>query len=230
KIINLIEDEAHTSGLTDRVKEQLYLLVDGEIPENFNEESNFDNDGDSGNSYDDTDNVNVNNDVNVNESNPEVIYPNNNNSNNNNNEVSDLNSEDSMDSEVIDNDNKEFNAASSSSSKPFNFNWGKRKPTHSVCTPYGGNSSGDSYMDNKDSKNNNSNNGNQNNRNQNNRDQTNRNQNNMNSNNRHSNNRNTHKKDFYTSNSNNNSNNKKRPNVEFDEEGLEKPTLQNITD
>lgn len=196
KIINLIEDEAHTLGLTDRVKEQLYLLVDGEIPENVNEESNFDNGDDSSNSYDDTDNnVNVNNDISrVNESNPEVIYPN----NNNDNKVSDL--ENFEDSEGFSSDANDFNA-SSSSSKPFNFNLGKRKPTPSVCTSYRDNSS-----DNKNSKNNNPNN---------------KNQNNMNSNNR-----NTHKKDFY----NINSNNKKRTNVEFDEDGLEKPTLQNITD
>ncbi len=32
EIINLIENEAHISGLTDRVKEKLYLAVDGELP------------------------------------------------------------------------------------------------------------------------------------------------------------------------------------------------------
>ena len=32
-IINLIEREAHTSGLTDRVKNKLYLDIDGELPE-----------------------------------------------------------------------------------------------------------------------------------------------------------------------------------------------------
>ncbi len=32
-IINLIEAEAHTSGLTDRVRDKLYLLVDGKLPE-----------------------------------------------------------------------------------------------------------------------------------------------------------------------------------------------------
>ncbi|KZX12681.1 polyribonucleotide nucleotidyltransferase [Methanobrevibacter filiformis] len=35
-IINLIEAEAHTSGLTNRIKEKLYLLIDGELPEDFN--------------------------------------------------------------------------------------------------------------------------------------------------------------------------------------------------
>ena len=33
EIINLIEREAHTSGLTDRVKNKLYLDIDGELPE-----------------------------------------------------------------------------------------------------------------------------------------------------------------------------------------------------
>ncbi|KZX14847.1 polyribonucleotide nucleotidyltransferase [Methanobrevibacter cuticularis] len=37
-IINLIEAEAHTSGLTNRIRDKLYLLVDGEIPEESTEE------------------------------------------------------------------------------------------------------------------------------------------------------------------------------------------------
>ena len=36
-IINLIEAEAHTSGLTDRIRDKLYLLVDGEIPKKEDE-------------------------------------------------------------------------------------------------------------------------------------------------------------------------------------------------
>ncbi len=42
--IKLIEKEAHTSGLTDRIKNRLCLLIDGEIPEEDNEEmeENFD--------------------------------------------------------------------------------------------------------------------------------------------------------------------------------------------
>ena len=35
-IINLIESQAHTSGLTDRIREKLCLWVDGELPEDFN--------------------------------------------------------------------------------------------------------------------------------------------------------------------------------------------------
>jgi exosome complex component RRP4 len=38
KIIKLIESEAHTSGLTDRIRDKLYLLVDGEIPQKQEEE------------------------------------------------------------------------------------------------------------------------------------------------------------------------------------------------
>lgn len=38
-IINLIEAEAHTSGLTNRIRDKLYLLVDGELPKD-KEESN----------------------------------------------------------------------------------------------------------------------------------------------------------------------------------------------
>ena len=34
-IISLIEAEAHTSGLTNRIRDKLYLLVDGEIPEDL---------------------------------------------------------------------------------------------------------------------------------------------------------------------------------------------------
>ena len=37
-IIKLIEAEAHTSGLTNRIRDKLYLLVDGEIPEKQEEE------------------------------------------------------------------------------------------------------------------------------------------------------------------------------------------------
>lgn len=42
--IKLIEKEAHTSGLTDRIKNKLCLLIDGELPEeeNVEEEENFD--------------------------------------------------------------------------------------------------------------------------------------------------------------------------------------------
>ena len=42
-IINLIEAEAHTSGLTNRIRYKLYLLVDGEMPEDMKEfnESQF---------------------------------------------------------------------------------------------------------------------------------------------------------------------------------------------
>ena len=36
--IKLIEKEAHTSGLTDRIKNRLCLLIDGELPEEENEE------------------------------------------------------------------------------------------------------------------------------------------------------------------------------------------------
>lgn len=36
-IINLIEDEAHTSGLTNRIRDKLYLLVDGELPKDLEE-------------------------------------------------------------------------------------------------------------------------------------------------------------------------------------------------
>jgi len=36
-IINLIEAEAHTSGLTDRIRDKLYLLVDGKIPKKDDE-------------------------------------------------------------------------------------------------------------------------------------------------------------------------------------------------
>ena len=32
EIINLIEDEAHTSGLTNKIKNKLYLAIDGELP------------------------------------------------------------------------------------------------------------------------------------------------------------------------------------------------------
>ena len=37
-IIKLIEAEAHTSGLTNRIRDKLYLLVDGEIPKKQEEE------------------------------------------------------------------------------------------------------------------------------------------------------------------------------------------------
>ena len=37
-IIKLIEAEAHTSGLTDRIRDKLYLLVDGKLPEKQEEE------------------------------------------------------------------------------------------------------------------------------------------------------------------------------------------------
>lgn len=39
-IINLIEAEAHTSGLTNRVRDKLYLLVDGELPKEIEESDN----------------------------------------------------------------------------------------------------------------------------------------------------------------------------------------------
>lgn len=42
EIINLIEKEAHTSGLTNKVKEKLYLAIDGELPPL---EDDFDEDG-----------------------------------------------------------------------------------------------------------------------------------------------------------------------------------------
>ncbi|MDR1721991.1 MAG: exosome complex protein Rrp4 [Methanobrevibacter sp.] len=37
EVIEIIEAEAHTSGLTNRIKNKLYLLVDGEIPEDVEE-------------------------------------------------------------------------------------------------------------------------------------------------------------------------------------------------
>lgn len=37
-IINLIEAEAHTSGLTNRIRDKLYLLVDGKLPEKQEDE------------------------------------------------------------------------------------------------------------------------------------------------------------------------------------------------
>ena len=37
-IINLIESEAHTSGLTNKIKNELYLAIDGELPPEENEE------------------------------------------------------------------------------------------------------------------------------------------------------------------------------------------------
>jgi len=36
-IIHLIEAEAHTSGLTNRIRDKLFLLIDGEIPKEFAE-------------------------------------------------------------------------------------------------------------------------------------------------------------------------------------------------
>jgi len=36
-VINLIEAEAHTSGLTNRIRDKLYLLVDGELPKDIEE-------------------------------------------------------------------------------------------------------------------------------------------------------------------------------------------------
>jgi len=44
KIIHLIEAEAHTSGLTNRIRDKLYLLIDGELPKDLEEsnESGFD--------------------------------------------------------------------------------------------------------------------------------------------------------------------------------------------
>ena len=44
ELFKLIEKEAHTSGLTDRIKNRLCLLIDGELPEEENEEmeENFD--------------------------------------------------------------------------------------------------------------------------------------------------------------------------------------------
>jgi len=43
-IIHLIEAEAHTSGLTNRIRDKLFLLIDGEIPKEFQEsdDSKFD--------------------------------------------------------------------------------------------------------------------------------------------------------------------------------------------
>ena len=38
EIIQLIEDEAHTSGLTDKIKNKLYLSIDGELPPEDTEE------------------------------------------------------------------------------------------------------------------------------------------------------------------------------------------------
>ena len=42
-IIHLIEEEAHTSGLTNKIKNKLYLAIDGELPpeENSGEEEEF---------------------------------------------------------------------------------------------------------------------------------------------------------------------------------------------
>jgi exosome complex component RRP4 len=51
-IINLIEKEAHTSGLTNRIRDKLYLLVDGELPETNEEEFEI--------SHDDLESVNNN--------------------------------------------------------------------------------------------------------------------------------------------------------------------------
>jgi exosome complex component RRP4 len=43
KVIHLIEAEAHTSGLTNRIRDKLYLLIDGELPKELkeSEESKF---------------------------------------------------------------------------------------------------------------------------------------------------------------------------------------------
>ncbi|MDR2966387.1 MAG: exosome complex protein Rrp4 [Methanobacteriaceae archaeon] len=42
-IIHLIEAEAHTSGLTNRIRDKLYLLIDGELPKDLEtDESKFD--------------------------------------------------------------------------------------------------------------------------------------------------------------------------------------------
>lgn len=40
-IVHLIEDEAHTSGLTNRIRDKLYLEIEGEIPENIDDEADF---------------------------------------------------------------------------------------------------------------------------------------------------------------------------------------------
>jgi exosome complex component RRP4 len=49
-IIHIIEEQAHTSGLTNRIRDKLYLEIDGEIPEglddDYNEES-FEEESDS---------------------------------------------------------------------------------------------------------------------------------------------------------------------------------------
>lgn len=41
-VIQLIEAEAHTSGLTNKIKNQLSLIIDGELPEEEIEEESFD--------------------------------------------------------------------------------------------------------------------------------------------------------------------------------------------
>lgn len=206
KIIKLIEEEAHTSGLTDRVKEQLYLLVDGGIPEDFNQKSNLDNDSDDFNN-EDTHSVNNNGSVDKLD-------------NQDNNQIDNFDTNNVLDLESSKNkDNETSNNTSVNPSKNSNFNWGKRKPTHSVCIPY----NNDNGSDNRNLSNRNSNNNMDNSSNNNNRDNNsnNNNLNNRNSDNKYSNSGSTHKKDFY---------NKKKPNVDIDEDGLEKPTLQNITD
>ncbi|MBZ9571354.1 exosome complex protein Rrp4 [Methanobrevibacter sp. TMH8] len=70
-IINLIEAEAHTSGLTNRIRDKLYLLVDGKLPE---QEEEFEISSDDLESIDDTEKINdrVNNDKNNNDKSADV--------------------------------------------------------------------------------------------------------------------------------------------------------------
>lgn len=70
-IINLIEAEAHTAGLTNRIRDKLYLLVDGELPKQQEEEFEI--------TADDLESINDNGKNNNNNTN------NNTNNNNNNN-------------------------------------------------------------------------------------------------------------------------------------------------
>lgn len=52
-IIKLIEKEAHTSGLTNRIRDKLYLEIDGEIPDDLDDEYNFDVDYDTSDNHND---------------------------------------------------------------------------------------------------------------------------------------------------------------------------------
>lgn len=89
-IINLIEAEAHTAGLTNRIRDKLYLLVDGELPKQQEEEFEI--------TADDLESINDNGKNNNNNTN------NNNNNNNRFNEKKDngndetINHEDNADS------------------------------------------------------------------------------------------------------------------------------------